>query len=85
LDKYKHSFDLEAYSKIRDLYIAEVMNSKDPLLSEIEQFALENNFNFPKKSRIYKSIGVIYILNRLKYIKKIAYTLKQNLKFRNKK
>lgn len=84
LTKYEHSFDIEAYLKVRDLYIAEVMTSKNPLLSEIAQFALENNFKTSKKSRIYKKIGVIYMLNKLIFLKRCAHTLKQNLKFRSR-
>jgi len=52
LDRYSNVFDFDAYQKVRNLYIAEVLQSHDPLLSEICEFMKGNDFRIPISSRL---------------------------------
>ena len=53
LDRYTNVFDLDAYMRVREIYISEVLCSKNPLLSEIASFIKINSFKIPLSSRLY--------------------------------
>jgi hypothetical protein len=66
LDRYKHSFDLQAYRSHRERYIAEVLKSPhEPLLREIVSFAKQRGFKFPLTARWY---GLLHPLERVKHM-----------------
>lgn len=50
---YKNVFDIQAYFNKRNIYIAKVIRSKDPLLVEIKDHAKTIQFKFPLISYIY--------------------------------
>ena len=53
VDRYEKVFDLDAYRRVREFYIAEVLRSSDPLLREIALFAKEQRFQIPDSSRSF--------------------------------
>ncbi len=53
LERYNGVFDLNAYRRVRESYIAEVLKSEDPLLHEIAVFAKDCRFQTPDASRLY--------------------------------
>lgn len=70
-DLYENVFDFKAHNKgFRRLnFIANLLASKDPLLSEIADYAKEENYTFPKYSRILAKAGA-GSLNHLKKLKR---------------
>lgn len=52
LDRYAQVFDLAVYRRGREWYMAEVLNSDDPLLREIVAYATAQGFVFPWRARM---------------------------------
>lgn len=52
LDRYEDVFDLEAYRRGREKYIAKVIQSSSPFAREIVSFARDHDFTFPLSSRL---------------------------------
>jgi hypothetical protein len=70
LNLYQKVFDIDAYDKKRNDYIAKVIISKDPLLMEIKKYAKNNGFRFPIMSYIYAYIKFNKVFRLLKSAKK---------------
>ncbi|MGB5746027.1 MAG: hypothetical protein WBM69_03540 [Desulfobacterales bacterium] len=66
LERYSTSFDLNAYNRQRNRYLAKLLGSHDPLVREIVQFAKERNFSFPISSSVINATG-FYPMARLSY------------------
>jgi hypothetical protein len=62
LNRYSASFDLEAFKRNKDKYIGGILNSPDPLLREIIQFAYERQYVIPLRSR---GFGYFNLIKRL--------------------
>ncbi len=76
LERYSKSFNLEAYRKVRDRYIGQIIRNtnpffigklNDPFMTEIVQFSRKMNFKFPFRSYIFAFKE--YLLSLLKLIK----------------
>jgi len=52
LDNYREVFNLDAYRKIRWLFLCDVLGSKDPLLHEIVKAIKERGFSAPFSARL---------------------------------
>jgi hypothetical protein len=66
LDRYKHSFDLQAYRSHHERYIAEVLKSRhDPMLRDVVSFAKKRGFEFPLTARWY---GLLHPLEPVKHM-----------------
>ncbi len=71
IDKYKHVFDLKAYNQKtrRKEFIADAINSKDPLLKEIIIYAKHQDYKFSTSSRFLAKFRTLtYLLKSLKYL-----------------
>lgn len=65
IDHYENAFDLYAYQKARNLYIAtHILSRKTPLEEEIISFSKDKNFRFPLSS--FVSAPVLDSANSLK-------------------
>jgi hypothetical protein len=53
LDTFEDVFDLDAYRSVRESYLVSVLNSSDPLLQEIAEFAAHQNYTFPLKTKLH--------------------------------
>ena len=80
LERYADVFDLNTYRKIRDLYIEEVLHSKDPLLQEIASFIRINGFKLPLFSRLYVRTRLFIIVNQVKHVAKIPFRIARKIK-----
>jgi hypothetical protein len=55
IDRYHASFDLSAYYKHKNDFIARILSSSDPLLKELVRFAKDSNYPFPVTSKIFSN------------------------------
>ena len=53
LDRFDNVFDLDAYRSVREKYLVSVLNSSEPLIQEIVEFANQQNYIFPFKARMH--------------------------------
>lgn len=56
LSYYHKRFNLTLYKKKKNLYLAKILKSSDPLAMEIKEFIHRKNFNIPLRSRLYACI-----------------------------
>jgi hypothetical protein len=68
LNRYSEVFDLDIYRQSRDMYIAEVLKSKNPLLREIVSFMKTSGFKIPLSSRFYAVTRIFALKNQYKGI-----------------
>lgn len=62
IERYKDSFNLNTYRRLKSKYIAdEVLKKSDPFVKEIKQFAKSKNFKFPVISSIYALFVVRFL------------------------
>lgn len=82
LDRYSGVFDLDAYRRIQDLYIGEVLCSKDPLLREIASFIKNSGFKVPLSSRLYAYTRLFFIAKQVKRVIRKPYKIARKLRER---
>jgi len=80
LDQYRDVFDLDTYWRIRELYIAEVLCSKDPLLREIASFIKISGFKVPLSSRLYAYTRLFLIAKRIKRVIRMPYKMARKIR-----
>jgi hypothetical protein len=66
LDRYGDVFDLNIYRKYREVYIAEVMISNDPMLQDIASYIKSSGFKIPLTSRLFVMIAKIPYLRKMR-------------------
>jgi hypothetical protein len=80
LERYANVFDLDTYKKNRDLYIEEVLQSKDPLLWEIANFIKTSGFHVPLSSRFYLRRRLFFITTSVKRSANIPMRIARKIK-----
>lgn len=80
LDRYSEIFDLDAYRRVRDSYIAEVLRSEDPLLREVAVFARERKFQTPDTSRLYVYMLTNSITNQARRLAYLPHWMANKVK-----
>jgi hypothetical protein len=59
LERYDRVFDLAVYRRHRELYMAGVLLSSDPLLRELVEFARDREFRFPAGARVRLPLAAV--------------------------
>jgi len=80
LEYYRGVFNINTYKKIRNLYIAEVLRSKDPFLQEIASLIKSRDFKIPLSSRFYSYTRLFFIANQTQEKSRLLFNISQKLK-----
>lgn len=76
LERYSQVFDLEIYKRHRIGFFTELLQSQEPLLREIAQFAKERDFPFPRSSRVAAVPGIGWLaMLSMRVMRKLKQTM----------
>ncbi len=80
LERYASVFNINTYKKLRDIYIEEVLRSKDPLLQEIVSFIKISGYKLPLSSRLYARTTLFFIVVQTKHIVKMPIKIARKIR-----